>query len=31
MVKQYNRNAYYPVQLIETVGVEEAPFVDQHS
>ena len=31
MVKQYNRNAYYPVKLIESVRVEEATFVDQHS
>src|SRR5215469_12903619 len=29
MVKQYNRNAYYPVKLIENVGVEEAAFADQ--
>ena len=32
MVKQYNRNAYYPVRLIENVGVEEAAaFADQRS
>ena len=31
MVKQYNRNAYYPMKLVENVSVEEAAFVDQHS
>ena len=31
MVKQYNRNAYYPIKLVENVSVEEAAFVDQHS
>ncbi len=28
MVKQYTRNAYYPVRLIENVQVEEAAFAD---
>jgi starch phosphorylase len=28
MVKQYNRNAYYPVKLLENVRVEEAAFAD---
>jgi starch phosphorylase len=28
MVKQYNRNAYYPVKLVENVHVEEAAFVE---
>jgi starch phosphorylase len=28
MVKQYNRNAYYPVKLLENVRVEEALFAD---
>jgi starch phosphorylase len=28
MVKQYNRNAYYPVKLIENARVEEAAFAD---
>ena len=32
MVKQYNRNAYYPVRLIESVRVEEAaPLATQRS
>lgn len=31
MVKQYNRNAYYPVKLIENVRVEEAAFAEQRS
>ena len=31
MVKQYNRNAYYPVKLVEGVRVEEAAFVHQNS
>ena len=31
MVKQYNRNAYYPPRLVENVRVEEAAFVHQHS
>jgi starch phosphorylase len=30
MVKQYNRNAYYPVQLVENVHVEEAAYAEQH-
>ena len=30
MVKQYNRNAYYPVKLLENADVEEAALVDQH-
>ncbi len=29
MVKQYNRNAYYPVKLVETARVEEPALVDQ--
>ena len=29
MVKQYNRNAYYPVKLVENARVEEAALVDQ--
>jgi starch phosphorylase len=28
MVKQYNRNAYYPVKLLEPARVEEAAFAD---
>jgi starch phosphorylase len=28
MVKQYNRNAYYPVKLIELAQVEEAAYAD---
>jgi starch phosphorylase len=28
MVKQYTRNAYYPVKLIETAKVEEAAYAD---
>lgn len=28
MVKQYNRNAYYPVKLVELTRVEEAAFAD---
>jgi starch phosphorylase len=28
MVKQYTRNAYYPVQLIESAKVEEAAFAN---
>ena len=28
MVKQYTRNAYYPVRLIERASVEEAAFAD---
>jgi starch phosphorylase len=28
MVKQYNRNAYYPVKLLEPAMVEEAAFAD---
>jgi starch phosphorylase len=28
MVKQYTRNAYYPVKLIEPAKVEEAAFAD---
>jgi starch phosphorylase len=28
MVKQYNRNAYYPVKLVENVRVEEAAYAD---
>jgi glycogen phosphorylase len=28
MVKQYNRNAYYPVRLIEPAKVEEAAYAD---
>jgi starch phosphorylase len=28
MVKQYTRNAYYPVELIEPAKVEEAAFAD---
>jgi starch phosphorylase len=28
MVKQYTRNAYYPVKLIERANVEEAAFAD---
>ena len=31
MVKQYNRNAYYPPRLVENVRVEETALVDQHS
>jgi starch phosphorylase len=31
MVKQYNRNAYYPVRLVENSPVEEDAFADQHS
>ena len=31
MVKQYNRNAYYPVKLIENVRVEEAAYAEQRS
>ncbi len=31
MVKQYNRNAYYPVKLVENARVEEAALVDQQS
>jgi glycogen phosphorylase len=31
MVKQYNRNAYYPVKLVEPVRVEEPALVDQRS
>ena len=31
MVKQYTRNSYYPIKLVENVSVEEAAFVDQHS
>jgi hypothetical protein len=27
-VKQYTRNAYYPVKLIEPAKVEEAAFAD---
>jgi hypothetical protein len=26
MVKQYTRNSYYPVKLVETVKVEEAAY-----
>jgi glycogen phosphorylase len=29
MVKQYNRNAYYPVKLVEPAQVEEADFAHQ--
>ena len=29
MVKQYNRNAYYPVKLLENADVEEAALVDR--
>jgi starch phosphorylase len=29
MVKQYNRNAYYPVKLVENARVEEAVFAEQ--
>jgi len=29
MVKQYNRNAYYPVKLVEKARVEEAAFAEQ--
>jgi starch phosphorylase len=28
MVKQYTRNAYYPVKLLENVRVEEAAFAN---
>jgi starch phosphorylase len=28
MVKQYTRNAYYPVKLIERARVEEEAFAD---
>jgi glycogen phosphorylase len=28
MVKQYNRNAYYPIKLVENARVEEAAFAD---
>jgi starch phosphorylase len=28
MVKQYTRNAYYPVKLVENARVEEAAFAD---
>ena len=28
MVKQYTRNAYYPVKLVEQVRVEEAAYAD---
>jgi glycogen phosphorylase len=28
MVKQYTRNAYYPVKLVELAGVEEAAYAD---
>ena len=28
MVKQYSRNAYYPVKLLERARVEEAAFAD---
>ena len=28
MVKQYTRNAYYPVQLVEPVKVREEVFAD---
>jgi starch phosphorylase len=28
MVKQYTRNAYYPVQLIEHANVQEEVFAD---
>ena len=28
MVKQYTRNAYYPVRLLETAKVEEEAFAD---
>ncbi len=31
MVKQYNRNAYYPVRLVENSLVEEDALVDQRS
>jgi glycogen phosphorylase len=31
MVKQYNRNAYYPVKLVEPARVEEPALVDQRS
>ena len=31
MVKQYNRNAYYPVRLVENATVEEGAFADQRS
>jgi starch phosphorylase len=31
MVKQYNRNAYYPPRLVENVRMEETALVDQHS
>jgi glycogen phosphorylase len=31
MVKQYNRNAYYPVKLIESAKVEEPAFESQHA
>ena len=31
MVKQYNRNAYYPVKLVENSVVEEDAFADQRS
>jgi glycogen phosphorylase len=31
MVKQYNRNAYYPVKLIESAKVEEPAFENQHA
>jgi hypothetical protein len=29
MVKQYNRNAYYPVKLVEPAHVEEADYAHQ--
>jgi starch phosphorylase len=29
MVKQYNRNAYYPAKLVETASVEEADYAHQ--
>ncbi|HET6207756.1 MAG TPA: alpha-glucan family phosphorylase [Terracidiphilus sp.] len=31
MVKQYNRNAYYPVKLVEPARVEEPALVDQRT
>jgi len=31
MVKQYNRNAYYPVRLVESAEVEEPAFESQHA
>ncbi|MGB6686843.1 MAG: alpha-glucan family phosphorylase [Terracidiphilus sp.] len=31
MVKQYNRNAYYPVRLMESAKVEEPAYENQHA